>query len=191
MRYIRRKHGDYFCVGVAAYPEGHADSADKLSDVDHLRAKVEAGADFVVTQLFYDVDRFLAWYSECQSKGMSLWPRASDRAGVNVPIVPGIMPIQSFATFRRMTTLCQSTAPDEVLSALQPIAHDDQAVKDYGVRLAVDMIRRLRAAGLRGFHISTLNLERSVRRILDELDWVAPVQSNAKTAVRRRSLLSS
>jgi len=104
-----------------------------------------------------------------------------------VPILPGIMPIQSFATFRRMTTLCQSTAPDDVLSALQPIAHDDQAVKDYGVRLAVDMIRRLRAAGLRGFHISTLNLERSVRRILDELDWVAPVQSNAKVAVRWQS----
>lgn len=77
VRYIRRKHGDYFCVGVAAYPEGHADSADKTSDVDHLRAKVDAGADFIVTQLFYDVERFLTWHAECQSKGTSTSARCS------------------------------------------------------------------------------------------------------------------
>lgn len=69
VKYIRRKHGNHFCIGVAGYPEGHVDSEDKKTDVDYLKEKIDAGGDFVVTQLFYCLDRYLSWFAECQEKG--------------------------------------------------------------------------------------------------------------------------
>jgi methylenetetrahydrofolate reductase (NADPH) len=71
VKYIRKHHGDYFCIGVAGYPEGHADSEDKLSDIEFLYQKQQAGADFVVTQLFYDTNVFMKWYTACRERGAS------------------------------------------------------------------------------------------------------------------------
>lgn len=69
MRYIREQYGDYFCIGVAGYPEGHVDSTDKSVDLQHLKAKVDAGADFIVTQLFYDISAFETWIKACREIG--------------------------------------------------------------------------------------------------------------------------
>ncbi|CAO3571954.1 unnamed protein product [Mortierella alpina] len=167
VRYIRQQYGDYFCIGVAGYPEGHMDSTDLSSEdeIRFLREKIEAGADFVLTQLFYDVDGFLAWEKQCRAQG------------IVCPIIPGIMPIQSYNGFRRITNLAKIRVPASVQEALEPIKTDDQKVKDYGVELAASIIQRLLKAEITGFHICTLNLEKSVRLILERVGFVSPADS--------------
>ncbi|KAI8375008.1 methylenetetrahydrofolate reductase-domain-containing protein [Choanephora cucurbitarum] len=158
VKYIRQQYGDTFCIGVAGYPEGHIDCADLDQDIQHLKEKVDAGADFIVTQLFYNTQAFIDWMDKCK------------KAGINVPIVPGIMPIPTYQSFRRMMHLCNLKVPARILNDLDLIKNDDQKVKEYGVRLAVDMIKQLHDEGsICNFHISTLNLERSTRLILEAL----------------------
>ncbi|KAI3662610.1 hypothetical protein MP638_000720 [Amoeboaphelidium occidentale] len=164
VKYIRAEYGDYFCVSVAGYPEGHLDNPDKEADLLFLKEKVDAGADYIVTQLFYDTELYLRWVEKCRS------------IGINVPILPGIMPIQSYGGFKRMTTLCKTYVPPEIWKALEPIKDDDQAVKDYGVQLAIAMCNKLKAHGTRCFHFYTLNLEKSVRLILEGLQFVADIE---------------
>ncbi|EMS25377.1 methylenetetrahydrofolate reductase (NADPH) [Rhodotorula toruloides NP11] len=175
IKYIRKEYGDDFCIGVAGYPEGHADSADKLADVEYLFEKQQAGADFVVTQLFYDVGVFMEWYRACRKR-------------ITIPIIPGIMPIQNYLSFRRMTNLCGTHIPPQILDDLQRIQHDDAAVKEYGVQLAVKMMRELFENDIRGFHLCTLNLEKSVTRVLELLQWVEP--GSTKISARLRKGLS-
>jgi methylenetetrahydrofolate reductase (NADPH) len=91
------------------YPEGHIENPDIELDLKYLKEKVDAGADFIITQLFYDTELFLNWVAKCRE------------IGINVPILPGIMPIQSYAGFKRMTTLCQTRVPQYILSDLEPI----------------------------------------------------------------------
>ncbi|KAI1314350.1 hypothetical protein EDD11_002251 [Mortierella claussenii] len=162
VRYIRQQYGDYFCIGVAGYPEGHMDNTTLSSneEIGYLKRKVEAGADFVLTQLFYDVEGFVVWEQQCRS------------LGIKCPIIPGIMPIQSYNGFRRITSLAKIRIPTQVAEALEPIKNDDQKVKDYGVELAASIIERLCSAGISGFHICTLNLEKSVRLILERVGFV-------------------
>ncbi|KAJ7126819.1 methylenetetrahydrofolate reduct [Mycena epipterygia] len=161
--YIRSlpEYASHFCIGVAAYPDGHTGQLhDERAEIDLLKVKVDAGADFIVTQLFYDVDGFLQWVQKVRE------------AGITVPIIPGIMPIQTYSSFLRLTKLCGTRVPDSVMAALDPIRNDDQLVKDYGVRLAVEMIGRLTTEGnIPGVHLCTLNLEKSVQRVLEGLKW--------------------
>ncbi|KAG8856825.1 hypothetical protein FRB91_000324 [Serendipita sp. 411] len=152
---------DYFCVGVAAYPDGHTEStASEEEQIRHLKAKVDAGADFIITQLFYDADSFLSWQSKAQS------------AGITIPIIPGIMPIQTYASFMRLTKLCGTRVPEELLTQINAIKHDDQLVKDLGVEVTVAIIRKLQQNGVQGFHFCTLNLEKSVQKVLETLGWI-------------------
>ncbi|CAO3689933.1 unnamed protein product [Umbelopsis ramanniana] len=161
VRYIRQQYGDYFCIGIAGYPEGHVDSQDKDQDIVYLKEKVEAGADFIVTQLFYDVDTFVHWQKQCRD------------AGISVPIVPGVMPIQSHQAFRRIINLCNTKVPTHILEDLNDIKSDDQAVKDYGVKLATTIVSELyHKYNISCFHFSTLNLEKSVRLVLQDLDFL-------------------
>jgi methylenetetrahydrofolate reductase (NADPH) len=162
--YIRERHGDAFCIGVAGYPESHPDThttGSKDEEYGHLIAKQAAGANFIVTQLFYDVEAFLSWYRNCRKHGITL------------PILPGIMPIQNYQSFRRMTSLCKTSVPQDVWDRLEPNRNDDAAIKAFGVEHAAYMIRRIQAeTDIRGFHICTLNLENSVKRLLANLGWL-------------------
>lgn len=157
VRYIRSTHGDYFGISVAGYPEGHIDSDSFDTDMQHLKEKVDAGADYIVTQLFYDVDIFLAFVRKCRE------------IGITVPIVPGIMPLHTYAGWKRMTSLCKTIVPDHMANALEQIKDDDEAVKAYGERYCIEMILRIQAEGINCFHFYTLNLEASVKRILEAL----------------------
>ncbi|KAJ3224928.1 hypothetical protein HK099_007648 [Clydaea vesicula] len=163
VKYIRKEYGDYFCIGVAAYPEGHDDSLDKEDDIKYLKLKQEAGANYVVTQLFYDVDFYLNWLEKCKE------------AGITIPILPGMMPIQNYGGFQRMTFQCKTRVPKKILDELEPIKDDDKAVKQYGIALGIEMVKQLQANGVKGFHFYTLNLEKSVRLILEGLKFVAPL----------------
>eukprot|EP00842_Homolaphlyctis_polyrhiza_P004486 jgi/Hompol1/5038/HPOL_004130-RA len=162
VKYMRQQYGDYFCIGVAGYPEGHIENDDKDADFNNLVEKIKAGGDYIVSQMFFDVDNYLNWVKRLRE------------AGVTVPILPGIMIIQNYAGFKRMTTLCKTVVPQFIHDDLEPIKDDDQAVKDYGVRLAIQMCNQMREAGQRSFHFYTLNLERSTRLILEGLGFVAP-----------------
>lgn len=159
VKLIRQEHGDYFGIAVAGHPEGHADSkGDRSRDIKYLKEKVDAGADFIITQLFYDVDLFLSWVHEC-------WD-----AGIRCPILPGIMPVQNFRAFTRMCEFCSTSVPPQVSQALTNVKDDDEAVKAYGVTLASNMCKTIIQADTKGLvhglHFYTLNLEKSVRLVL-------------------------
>jgi methylenetetrahydrofolate reductase (NADPH) len=102
------------------YPEGHIDNPDKEDDLIRLKEKVDAGADYIVTQLFYDVDLFLKWVQKCRSIGNMIKSKLIP-LGIQIPILPGIMPIQNYGGFKRMTTLCKTFVPQHILSDLEPI----------------------------------------------------------------------
>merc|ERR1740117_798676 len=165
VKYIREEFGDYFCVAVAGYPEGHLEATSFDDDMKHLKEKVDAGADLIVTQLFYDNVGFLEYVDKCK------------KMGITIPILPGIMPIQSYGGFSRMTSLCKTKVPPHINEALDPVKDDDEKVKDKGVELAIKQCKELMAAGTPGLHFYTLNLETSVMRIVQGLglvpDWTA------------------
>ncbi|PPQ75369.1 hypothetical protein CVT24_013152 [Panaeolus cyanescens] len=172
--YIRSipEYADWFCIGVAAYPDGHGDGLfDEETEIEHLKQKLDAGADFIITQLFYDVDHFLR---------------------INVPVIPGIMPIQTYGSFARVTKLCGTRVPDAIAAQLAEISHDDQVVKEYGITLAVEMTRRLREEGaIPGFHFCTLNLEKSVQRVLEKLSWAGPINPLQNKLIAEASEIST
>ncbi|OBZ91031.1 Methylenetetrahydrofolate reductase 1 [Choanephora cucurbitarum] len=165
VRYIREKYGDYFCIAVAGHPEGHIDNPDKEDDLLQLKKKVDAGADLVVTQLFFDVDAFLGFFKKARA------------IGISVPILPGVFPIQNYTGLKRVISFNNNFVPQKIWDDLEAIKEDDTAVKEYGINLTVEFIKRFREVGINGFHIYTFNLERSSRLVLERLNLVAPVES--------------
>jgi methylenetetrahydrofolate reductase (NADPH) len=167
VRYIRRRHGDWFCIGVAAYPEGHAEgSSSELcarsvdTDLPHLLDKVRAGADFIMTQLFFDAATFASFRAAL---------RGADTEGIleKVPLIPGLLPVQSYQSVRRVTTLAHATLPKSVFARLDAVRADDGEVKRVGVDILAELVAELRRDGVRGFHFYTLNLEKAVTQIVE------------------------
>eukprot|EP00834_Sanchytrium_tribonematis_P006513 NODE_487_length_6903_cov_0.412111.p1 type:complete len:595 gc:universal NODE_487_length_6903_cov_0.412111:3162-1378(-) len=178
VKYMRKNYGDYFCIGVAGYPEMHSDAVDMQTDLKYLKEKVEAGADYIVTQLFYDTHLFLKFVKDCRD------------LDINIPILPGIMPIQSYKGFMRMTSLCKTHVPKEIMESLEPIKEDDQLVKEYGIKLAVQMCKEIMQYDISNFHFYTLNLETSTKCILNELHLV-PLYDQVKPLPWPKSLHES
>merc|ERR1719331_2988928 len=162
VRFIRKEFGDYFCIGVAAYPEGHIDAESFDKDLLYYKEKVDAGADFGVTQLFYDTNLYFEFLKKSHALGV---PKSFD-------VFPGIMPIQSYAGFRRMTGLCKTFVPKVIDESLELIKDNENAVKEYGIELAVQMCRELMDGGCPGLHLYTLNLEKSATAICEKLGLV-------------------
>jgi methylenetetrahydrofolate reductase (NADPH) len=150
---------DAFSVGVAGFPEGHLQcGGDKERDWAYLAEKVAAGAEFVLTQLFYDNADYFAFADYMQR-----------RLGVRVPLVPGILPILSTAQIKRFTALCGARLPVPLLARLEALAGDDEAVTQLGIEVATAQCRELLAGGAPGLHFYTLNRARSVTAILTNL----------------------
>merc|ERR1719261_337603 len=162
VRFIRKEFGDFFCIGVAAYPEGHIDAESFDKDLQYYKEKVEAGADFGVTQLFYDTNLYFEFLKKSHALGV---PKSFN-------VFPGIMPIQSYAGFRRMTGLCKTFVPKAIDEALELIKDNENAVKEYGIEQAVDMCKELMKGGAPGLHLYTLNLEKSATAICEKLGLV-------------------
>lgn len=140
-----RELGMDFCVGAACYPEGHVEQPDLEADLQHLVEKVDAGADFLVSQLFFDNDDYRAFVRRARS------------AGVNIPIVPGLMPVTNASQVERFTKMCGSRIPQELYRRLRIVEDDSSAVVATGVQWAVDQGRELLARGAPGLHFYTLN----------------------------------
>jgi len=156
VRFIRER-GDPFCLAGAGYPEGHQECRDLARDIEHLREKVAAGVDFVITQLFYDNADYFAFVERAR------------RVGIAVPLVPGIMPITNVAQIERIARLCGARIPAELRAQLQAAEHDDAAVQAHGIDYATRQCRALLAGGAPGIHFYTLNQSPATAAILAEL----------------------
>jgi methylenetetrahydrofolate reductase (NADPH) len=151
-----RSLGD-FCVGVAAFPEGHPESADLDQDARVLLSKQQAGADYAITQFFFDVDDYL---------------RLRDRAqavGTTMPIVPGIMPITDARQVVRFAELSGSTVPVSLAERVMAVSDDPEAVRAVGIEVATAMCERLLTEGAPGLHFYTLNRSTATREIYANL----------------------
>ncbi len=175
VKYIRNEFGDAFFIGVGGYPETHQEQKDSDLDISFLKQKVDAGADIIVTQLFYDVEKFLLFRDKCFS------------AGINVPIVPGIMPIHNYARFIKFTQFCKVNIPSSVSKELESIKNDDSSVIEYGIEQASKMCEELIDEGAPGLHFYTLNLEYSVTEILSSIGLVSRNESDRKLPWRQSS----
>jgi len=165
VRFIRAfnesgRHADPrgFGVGVAGFPEGHPRTPNHLLLMDHLKAKVECGADYVCTQMFFDNARFYDWTERCEL------------AGIRVPLVAGIMPITSIKGMARMSDLAAGTNfPARLLRGLYHRQNDPDAVRQFGIHWATEQCRDLIDRGVRGIHLYTLNRSDATRQIYASL----------------------
>jgi methylenetetrahydrofolate reductase (NADPH) len=144
IRFVRDEGFD-FCIGAACYPEGHVETRDLEADLGHLCAKVDAGVDFLVSQLFFDNEDFRAFTRRARS------------AGIGVPIVPGLMPVTNVSQTERFTQMCGARIPQELHRRLRIVAADPAAVVATGVQWCVDQGRALLGSGAPGLHFYTLN----------------------------------
>ncbi|KAH6611064.1 methylenetetrahydrofolate reductase 2 [Trichoderma cornu-damae] len=185
VRYIRKKYGSYFCIGVAAYPEGHGDGSHPQGqsfehDLPYLVEKVQAGADFIMTQLFFDIDAYGKFETALRHH-----PSGAFRT---IPILPGLMPIQSYAMIKRTAKLSHAKIPDELMARLNAVKGDDEKVKMVGVDILGELVEQIREVksrtpGPRGFHFYTLNLEKSISFILERTKLIPEVPENEEAVV--------
>jgi len=159
VKHIRKAYGDHFDIGVAGYPEGCDDNKDEEQLLDHLKEKVDEGASFIVTQMFYDGDNFIRWVRKVRERG------------ITIPILPGIMPIATYNSFLRRAKHMQCKVPQEWMDKLEPVKNDDVAVREIGKTLVADMCRKLLANGINHLHFYTMNLAQATRMVLEELHW--------------------
>ena len=187
VKYIRKNYGDYFGISVAGYPEGHPNvlhevkdkstlSASELTrvvensdgifvcndedyekELAYLKEKVDAGADFIITQMFFDVEVFFKFCDDCKARG------------INCPIMPGIMLIQAYGGFKRMTSLCKSRVPQAVFDAVEAAKDSTDKVKAYGMQFGLEVCEALIAKGHKGLHLYTLNQDKVCFGVMDKL----------------------
>jgi len=155
VEFVKRRGG--FDMAVAGYPEGHPESPSKDADVGRLREKVDAGGGWVITQLFFDNRHYFDFVARARE------------AGIRCPIVPGIMPVTSFAQIQKFTGMCGASLPEEMARTLESIQEDKEAVVRYGIEHAHKQCAELLAAGAPGIHFYTLNRSRSTAVVLSRL----------------------
>ncbi|KAF2484958.1 methylenetetrahydrofolate reductase-domain-containing protein [Neohortaea acidophila] len=160
VKYIKQKYGDHFDVGVAGYPEGPDEDTNADEHIAYLKEKVDAGGTYIITQMCYDADIFIEWAKKVRAAGIP----------DSVPIIPGIMPIQTHASFLRRANWTQCRVPPEWHEKLEPVKNDDVAVREVGKDLIADFCRKLLDSGITmHLHFYTMNLAVSTRMVLEEL----------------------
>lgn len=141
---LKSRHPD-FCLGVGGYPEKHPEAPSLDVDLTNLKRKVDAGADFITTQLFFDNGVYYRFVERCRA------------AGITVPIVPGIMPVLSLKQIQRFTTMCGTKLPQQLITRLEVAAENTDVVETIGIDWALTQIRGLLANGAPGYHLYILN----------------------------------
>lgn len=151
-----------FCVGAASFPEVHPEAPDLAHDLRFMKEKVASGASFLITQLFYDNELYFDFV------------RAAREAGIEVPIIPGVMPITNYAQIKRITSMCGATIPDDLRRELDAREENPEAVMQFGVAYAALQCSDLLARGAPGIHFYTLNKSPATRAILAALRAARP-----------------
>ena len=149
-----RREFPHFGIAVAGYPETHREAPSPEVDLENLKRKVDTGADVVITQLFYNNADFLRFRDRC------------DAVGIRLPIVPGLLPVTSFAQIQRLTSMCGATLPGEFVRGLQAAGDDVQAQFDLGVQFATQQVQGLLEAGVPGIHFYVLNRSETTAEVL-------------------------
>lgn len=157
VEFIRNQFSD-MGVAVAGYPEKHLEAPSLEDDLANLKRKVDAGADVVITQLFYDNADFFTFRDHCE------------RMGIEVPIVPGLLPVTNFAQIQRITSLCGAKLPGEFVATLESAGDDDEAQFRAGVDFATQQMQELIEAGVPGIHLYVLNKSEAASQVLENLN---------------------
>ena len=155
---LLKKEG--FCVGGACYPEGHPESANRDADIENLKHKVDAGVDFLTTQLFFDNDMLYSFLYRLQS------------AGIHVPVLAGIMPITNAAQVSRMVDLSNAYIPRKLMAICDRFRNSPEAMKQAGIAYATDQIIDLISNGVRGIHIYTMNKPEIAQAIISNVNEI-------------------
>lgn len=153
------REGHEFCIGGAAYPEGHIEASDLDSDLMYLEGKVNSGAAFLITQLFFDNSAYFDFMRRVRARGIS------------VPILPGIMPITNVAQLEKFTSMCGAKIPRTLMEKLEKVRGDEQAVTAVGIEWAIRQCRELLALGAPGIHFYTINRSLSTRVVCMSLQY--------------------
>ncbi len=154
-----RAAGD-FCVGGACYPEGHPESGNKEHDLDNLKLKVDAGCDFLTTQMFFDNNMLYSFLYRAQGKGIS------------VPVLAGIMPVTNAAQVKRMIELSNAYLPPKFLAMIDRFGENNDALKQAGIAYATEQIIDLISNGIRGIHIYAMNKPEVVGKIIANISEI-------------------
>lgn len=194
VKHMRKTHGDYFCISVAGYPEGHPNAITKVEDeskltaseltrvvrnddgvfvctdadyekeLAYLKEKVDAGGDMIITQMFFSVAVFTKFVADCRA------------VGINCPIIPGIMLLQKYGGFKRMTSLCKSHVPQDVFDAAEKVKEDADGFKQYGIDFGAEVCQGLLDAGHYGLHLYTLNVTGVSYAVMDKVGLLVPTE---------------
>lgn len=156
--FIREKTGDTFHIEVACYPEIHPESAGYVSDVKFFKEKVEAGANSAITQYFYNPDAYFRFIDYCQAQG------------IDIPIVPGIMPISNYANLIRFSKGCGAEIPQWLRHRLDVFGDDSEGLKNYGIDVVTELCDDLLQGGAPGLHFYSMNLANNVSEIWNNLN---------------------
>lgn len=157
VEFIRSETGDHFHVEVAAYPEIHPQARDALADMQSFVRKVRAGADGAITQYFYNADAYFRFVDDVQSYG------------IDIPIVPGIMPIANFSQLRRFSDMCGAEIPRWIGQRMSAYGDDLDSIRSFGADVVAQLARRLIDGGAPGLHVYTLNLAKPTMNVLARL----------------------
>lgn len=143
--FIRRETQDHFHIEVAGYPEGHPQAPNIEADLRNFKRKVDAGANSAITQYFYNPEAYFRFIDDCE------------KAGIDIPIVPGIMPITNYSQLARFSEMCGADIPRWIRKRLEALGDDRAAIRAFGLEVVSDLCRRLLEQGAPGLHFYTLN----------------------------------
>ena len=155
--FIRNRHQDGFCLGAACYPQGHPECGSLELDLENLKRKVDAGVDFLITQLFFDNADFFAFRDRAAA------------AGIELPIIAGLMPILSVRQVKRFTEMCGATIPPGLLEQIEAVEDDPEAVRHVGMYHTTQQCHGLIDQGAAGIHFYTLNRSTATRAIFQQI----------------------
>ena len=158
VRFIREHSGDHFHIEVAAYPEIHPQADDAVRDLHYFKEKIDAGANGAITQYFFNPDAYFRFVDDIR------------KLGVDVPIVPGIMPISSYSQLQRFSDLCGAEIPRWIAKRMQAHGDDVESVRALGAEVVAKLCRRLLDGGAPGLHFYTLNRSKAPQAVLAQLD---------------------
>lgn len=157
VRFIRERTGEHFKIAVACYPEVHPEADNANSDLSYFKQKVEAGADTAITQYFFNADAYFNFLDQCE------------KSGIDIPIVPGIMPITNYSQLSRFSEMCGAEMPRWIRKKLESYGDDRSAIQAFGDECISSMCQRLIDQGVESLHLYTLNQSRAALKILKNL----------------------
>jgi methylenetetrahydrofolate reductase (NADPH) len=157
VEFIRKETGDHFHIEVAAYPEFHPQALSAQKDIENFKRKVDAGADAAITQYFYNADAYYRYIDSCE------------KLGIDIPIVPGVMPIVTCTQLCRFSDACGAEIPRWILKRLQEFGDDRNAIREFGIDVTTELCDHLLSNGAPGIHFYTMNQSTAVETIWNSL----------------------